>query len=158
MQAEQLEQAIRQFHTTIYRIAYSYVGNAADAEDICQDAFLRLYRTDEVFADDENCKAWLIRVTINLSKNLLRAPWRTRSTSLEEQLTVAAPASLTDSLLIMLSSLPSKYRLVLYLYYYEGYAAKEIGQMMHKPTSTVTTWLARGRAKLKAILEQEETI
>lgn len=158
MQAEELEHAIRQFHTTIYRIAYSYVGNAADAEDICQDAFLRLYRTDEAFAGDENCKAWLIRVTINLSKNLLRSPWRTRHAPLEEHLTPAAPAPATDSLLAALSSLPPKYRLVLYLYYYEGYAAKEIGQMMKKPTSTVTTWLARGRAKLKTILEQEETI
>lgn len=158
MQPEELEQAIRNYHSMLYRLAYSYVSNAADAEDLCQEAFLRLYRADEVFAGDENCKAWLIRVTINLSKNLLRSSWRTRHIALEDCTNVPAAQLPDDSLLTALSTLPPKYRSVLYLHYYEGYSAKEIAQMLQKSTSAVTTQLARGRAKLKAILEQEEAI
>lgn len=158
MQPEELEQAIREYHPMLYRLAYSYVTNAADAEDLCQEAFLRLYRSDETFAGDENRKAWLIRVTINLAKNLLRSSWRTRHIALEDCAELPAVPPPQDSLLTALFVLPPKYRSVLYLHYYEGYSAKEIAQMLQKSTSAVTTQLARGRAKLKALLEQEEAI
>ncbi len=62
LDSKKLEKYITLYHNAVYRLAYSYVKNSFDADDICQEAFLRLYKSDEVFASDENCKAWLADV------------------------------------------------------------------------------------------------
>lgn len=62
-------------HDTAYRIAFTYVKNTDDALDIVQDVMLRLYRYEGTFADDTHCRQWVIRVTINRAKDLLRSSW-----------------------------------------------------------------------------------
>lgn len=153
MNNEALTRYIGLFHGTVYRLAYSYVRNHADAEDITQDAFLRLYKFEGEFASDENCKAWLIRVTINLSKNLLKSGWFTRRTELDEDLPCKSAED--NALFECVTALPPKYRVAIHLYYYEGYSVKEIADITGATASSVTTRLARGRERLKEMLRKE---
>lgn len=154
MDGESLTKYIGLFHGTVYRLAYSYVKNKADAEDITQDVFLKLYKFHGEFQADENCKAWLIRVTINLSKNLLRSGWFTKRTELTEDIPCEDEE---DRLLIeYVMKLPEKYRVTIHLYYYEGYSVKEIADMTGASVSSVTTRLMRGRERLKEMLLKED--
>lgn len=156
MNGSKLERYVRLYHKPVYRLALSYVHNEAEAEDICQEAFCKLLDCGEEFAAEENCRAWLFRVTINLSKNLLRSKRFTRTDELDEK--IPAKHDFSDdetSLWETVSRLPPKYRSVIHLYYYEGYSVKEIADMTGDSVSTVTTRLARARDKLRKMLLKE---
>ena len=88
----------------------------------------------------------------NACKDLLKSPWRRRTCDLEACAQVAAPEAPDGSVLSAVNTLPSHYRAVIYLFYYEGYQAAEIGQILGIPTATVHTRLARGRARLRELL------
>ncbi|MCM1168190.1 MAG: sigma-70 family RNA polymerase sigma factor [Ruminococcus sp.] len=156
MTNDELTEYVKMFHGALYRLAFSYVHNGADAEDICQNAFVKLVGYRGEFESPENCKAWLIRVTINLSKNLLRS-YKKRSAlfgELDENLPALEREEL--GLLEAVTSLPPKYRAVIHLYYYEGYSVKEIADIIGASVSTVTTRLSRARERLKDMLLREE--
>lgn len=156
MTGSELESYIRLFHKPVYRLALSFVKNEAEAEDICQTAFCKLLDYDGAFATEENCKAWLFRVTINLSKNLLRSKRFTRTDELDER--IPAKHDFSDEEMALwetVSKLLPKYRAVIHLHYYEGYAVKEIAEMTGDSVSTVTTRLSRARDKLKKLLLKE---
>ena len=139
----------------VYRVALNCVGNPADADDVSQNTMLRLLRQKEGFQSEDHARRWLIRVTVNESKRLLTAPWRRRTVALEE-LAAAIPSEHKEGqeLLEAVLSLPRKYRLPLYLYYYEGYQVGEIGALLERRPSTVQTQLARGRELLKKQLTE----
>jgi RNA polymerase sigma-70 factor (ECF subfamily) len=140
----------------VFRIAFGYTKNVHDADDIAQEVFLKLFKTDVEFASDENVKAWLIRVTINQSKSLLRSVWKTRRGDLTEFM--AAEDSLSDDcygLYEYVKDLKPKYRTIIYLYYYEQYSVKEIAEILKIRETTVTTQLSRARSQLKEILLEE---
>lgn len=141
---------VKQYHKTVYRLAYSYVRNCADAEDICQDAFVRLMEFPGEFASDEDCKRWLIRVTVNLSKNLLKSCRFSRTEELSEDIPLETAED--GELLALVKSLPIKYGEVIHLFYYEGYSVKEISQILSISQTAVTSRLSRGRSKLKVLL------
>lgn len=86
MTEEMLRKYIALYHAAVFRLAYSYLKNRADAEDICEEAFIKLYSCNGSFETDENCKAWLMRVTVNLSKNMLKSCWFSRRTELDESI------------------------------------------------------------------------
>ncbi len=153
MDNSSLERYITLYHGAVYRLALSYVKNCADAEDITQEAFLRLYKFEGNFQADENCKAWLIRVTVNLSKNLLKSGWFTKRTELDEN--IPCKENEDRGVFESVMSLPPKYRVVIHLYYYEGYSVKEIADILGVSGSNITTRLARGREKLKEMLQKE---
>ncbi len=153
MTAKMLEKYIALYHGAVFRLAYSYLKNRADAEDICEEAFIRLYGYNGSFETDENCKAWLMKVTVNLSKNMLKSCWFSRRTELDES--IPAKAHEDYELTEQLKRLPPKYRLVIHLYYYEGYSARDISEITGTPVSTVTTQLSRAREKLKSIIKEE---
>lgn len=156
MTGSELESYIRQFHKSVYRLALSYVKNETEAEDICQTAFCRLLDYNGEFAAAENCKAWLFRVTINLSKNLLKSTRFSRTAELDENIPARHGFSDEETALWeTVSKLPPKYRAAIHLYYYEGYSVKEIADMTGDSVSTVTTRLARARDKLKKKLLRE---
>lgn len=140
----------------VYRVALNSVKHPADAEDVTQNVMVRLLKAAPSFQSPEHAKHWLIRVTVNESKRLLTAPWRSRVVSLEqaEQLT-ASDTGTHRELLAAVLSLPVKYRLPLYLYYYEGYSAAEISSLLRRPVSTIQTQLARGRERLKKVLTED---
>ena len=139
----------------VYRIALNWFRVPADAEDAAQNAMLRLWRTDTDFQSEDHLRRWLVRVTVNECKRLAMRPWCIRTASLE-----SCPEPVFDDrekreLYQAVMDLPGKYRLPLYLYYYEGYAVDEVGEIMGLNPSTVQTRLARGREKLKKMLTEE---
>lgn len=154
MTNEELTEYIRMFHGTLYRLAFGYVRNSENAEDICQNAFIKLLDYGGEFRSPENCKAWLIRVTINLSKNLLRSKRFVQFEELDES--IPALNAEEYGLLETVMLLPPKYRAVIHLYYYEGYSVKEIADIIGATVSTVTTRLSRARERLKDMLLREE--
>ena len=137
----------------ILRLSYTYLGSTADAQDICQTVFLKLLQKPREFASPEHEKAWIIRTAANLCKDHLKSHWRRTTVALEAAAAVPAPAEEEGGLLAAVNLLPPKYRAVIYLYYYEGYAAKEIAELLGQSPTLVSTHLARARAKLRERLE-----
>ena len=151
------EEAVERYGDTVFRLAYSYLKNRADAEDVMQETLLKLYLARKPFQSPEHRRHWVLRVAVNECKRLLRSPWRRRTDSLEAVPETAAwdtPAQ--SELFRQVMALPPKYRAAIYLHYYEGYAVREIAALMGANPSTVQTWLMRARGKLKLILQEAE--
>ena len=143
------------YKDTVYRVALNFLGNPEDAEDAVQEVLMRLYLSGERFEGDEHVKRWMIRVTLNFCKNLARAEKRRFPTPPEEMaISVPFEAEEQIGLFTAVMSLPEKYRVPLYLFYYEEYSVKEIGRIMEISESAVTTRLSRARAILRAELEE----
>lgn len=153
---QELERYISLYRLTVFRVALNYVKNYEDAEDISQDAFVKLYTCDDSFAADENVKAWLIRVAINLSKNLLKKSRRRG----DAELTMDIPSEdITDTgLYDCIKQLKPEYSGVIYLFYYEGYSVKEIAKLCGLTSAAVRTRLCRGRERLREMLLKEDQI
>ena len=118
MDGNRLSIYIQKYHGTIFRLAYSYVKNADDAEDIVQEAFLRLYCSELHFEADENVKAWLIRVSINLCKDMLKSAWLKGRTELDRDIPYESKEeSVVGDCIVKLKP---EYRVIIQLYYYEG--------------------------------------
>lgn len=134
----------------IRRLCMIHLKNYADTEDIFQTVFLKYVLSSVVFENKEHEKAWFIRVTINACKDLLKSFFRSRITSLDEILEQAADMQEENKeVLEAVLSLPSKYRDVVYLHYYEGYTAPEIGRLLKKNVNTVYTLMTRSRHLLR---------
>lgn len=153
---ETFERLARAYGDTIFRVAYHALGSRADAEDVCQGVLLKLYRADQPFSGDDHAKHWLIRVTVNDCRKLLRAPWRNRVLPLEDYDAPAQAPEDHSEVLSAVMALASKYRVCVYLYYYEEYSIREIAQLIHVKESTVQTRLARARSQLKQALSSEK--
>ena len=138
--------AFSQFADTVYRVALHNSARSADAEDITQCVFVKLLESDRMFRGAEHLKAWLIRVTINLCRDELR---KNSKIVLCEAPLPDNTAQKEDSVLESVKALPENYRNAVYLHYYEGYTAKEIGKILDAKPNTVLSWLCRGRAILR---------
>lgn len=136
---------------TVYRVCYSFMGNAADSEDATQSAFVKLMKARPTFTNEEHEKAWLIRVASNHCKDVLKSSVR-KGVSLESVAEPAADERGPDLALDAVLALDSKYKDVVYLHYYEGYSAADIARMLGKPSSTVRTHLREARAILRKAL------
>ena len=136
----------------ILRLSYTYLKSTHDAQDICQTVFVKLLTEPREFDTADHERAYILRMAANACKDLLKSPWRKRTCGLEACGEVPAPEPEDGSLLAAVNDLPAHYRTVIYLYYYEGYQAAEIGKILGVPTATVHTRLARGRAKLRELL------
>lgn len=134
-----------------YRLAMVYLGCAADAEDVVQEAFIRLLYRAPAFSDGEHEKRWLLRVTVNLCRNQLKGFWRRRAAALELDPAVQDPESL--GVLESIIALPEKYKAPILLHYYEGYSVAEVGEILRLGQSAVKMRLKRGRELLKLELE-----
>lgn len=152
MSEAEFDAALAQYGDTVYRLAFAYTRNRADADDVFQEVFLRYFRRAPAFETEEHRKAWLLRVTINRAKSclskMLHEPQETAD---------AAPFSAPESLELheALLRLAPKYRTVIHLFYYEGYTAEEIGALLHRKPSTVRTQLTRARSRLADLLRDE---
>lgn len=145
----------------VWRVCVLYFRAHADAQDAFQDAFLKYALADQVeFADDEHRKAWLIRVTTNICKDMLKAAARRTvpldsdafSSQAQSNDPAIQPASFSSEVVDAMRSLDDPPRTPLYLSLYEGYSAPEIAQMVDAPVNTVYSWIARGRKQLKEAL------
>ncbi len=147
--------AIDSYADTVRRVCTVYLKNHADTEDIFQTVFLKYALSPVAFETPEHEKAWLIRVTINACKDLLKSLFHHR-VSLEECLEQEAQEDGRYEVWKAVCALPQKYRTVIYLHYYEGYSAPEIGKMLKKNSNTVYTLLSRGRKLLGESLGGEQ--
>ena len=142
------------YKDTVFRVALNALGSPHDADDIVQEALLRLWKRAEPFESEAHAKHWLIRVALNLCKNVFRAPWR-KHKPLEELETAAVfDTPEQGALFAEVMALPEKYRTVLYLFYYEDYSVKEVAQLLGISESAVTTRLSRARQTLKMKLTE----
>lgn len=147
---QEVNRAVEEYSDMIRRLCMIHLKNYADTEDIFQTVFLKYVLSSVVFENKEHEKAWFIRVTINACKDLLKSFFRSRITSLDEILEQAADMQEENKeVLEAVLSLPSKYRDVVYLHYYEGYTAPEIGRLLKKNVNTVYTLMTRSRHLLR---------
>ncbi|MEE0741516.1 MAG: sigma-70 family RNA polymerase sigma factor [Emergencia sp.] len=153
----QLQRAIELYADMVRRICFLHLQNQADSEDVAQDVFLKYALEPGSFHDAHHEKAWLIRVTINACKDMKKKLFRHQTLPLEALSEEAAALQPEDNdVLEAVLSLPAKYKDVIYLYYYEGYSAAEIGGLLGKKENTVYSLLSRGRTLLKKLLGGEE--
>ena len=145
--------AIRQYSDMIRRICLYHLKNAADTEDVFQTVFLKYLLYDGAFESAEHEKAWFIRVTVNACKDYLKSLFRHKALCLEDLAEEAASIPPRQhEVLDAVLALPAKYKDVIYLHYYEGYSAAEIGKLLRKKENTVYSLLSRGRSILKETL------
>lgn len=154
---EEVNRAIERYSDTVKRLCFVHLKNDADTEDIFQNVFLKYVLSPVVFENSEHEKAWFIRVTINACKDLLKSFFRSRAVSLDEVVEQAGPANDERSeVMHAVLKLPEKYRRVIYLHYYEGYTAPQIGEILGKNVNTVYTLMTRARQLLKTELGGED--
>lgn len=157
MNLQDYTKAVDNYSDSVYRMAYSYTYIKADAEDVLQNVFLKLFQSGKDFNSGEHLKQWLLRVTVNECHNLHRSFWKRNIIHMEE-IEKSAQNFRTDDVIDLhnaLQQLPSEYRVIIHMYYYEGYKTKEISKILKVKEATVRTRLARGRDKLRNLLEEE---
>lgn len=140
-------EVVTRYAKSLVRLAFTYVRNQQDAEDVVQEVFLSWLRARRTFSGEEHEKAWLIRATINRCKNHLKSRWYRGRRPLTESLSCLAQEE--SALLQAVMDLEEKYRLPIHLHYYEGYGIREIAGMLGEKPATVGTRLSRGREILK---------
>ncbi len=151
---EEAGRAIRLYADTVRRICMVHLKNYSDTEDIFQTVFLKYVLHSKPFESEEHEKAWIIRVTVNACKDLLKSVFRSQTVPLDTLIETPQAQELQHTeLLGAVLSLPPKYKDVVYLYYYEGYSAEEISRILKKNVNTVYTLLTRARKILKKELE-----
>lgn len=140
---------------TVYRLCFSYLGNAADAEDATQNVFIKLIDRPRRFNDVEHEKAWLIVCAQNHCRDILKSAHRTRAAELTDDLPDDRTSAEGDQTLEVVLALPERYKTCVYLYYYEGYQTADIAALTNTPASTVRSHLSEARALLKTMLGGE---
>lgn len=183
----EVERLVDTYADLICRVSYTYLRSTADAEDICQTVLMKLMGLvgdgARRFESAEHEKAWIIRATINASKDVLKSAYRQRVVSMEENRVqgggaaaiapgdVSAESALPrpatspspeqalleaeSPVLAAVKTLPPLYREAIYLYYYEGYTARDIAAITGSSEAAVHTHLSRGRAKLRTMLKED---
>lgn len=151
---EKFEEIFDLYKDDIFRLAYSYTLNKSDAEDIVQIIFARLYRNKNLLNKDY-LKKWLIKVTVNESKNYLKSNWFKKVFKIEINENDIRYENKNDNLEIYeaLNRLSIKERIILYLYYFEGYSIKEISKIIDMNENTVKTNIHRAKLKMKIEME-----
>ena len=156
MTEQALCNAMRLHGGAVYRLALCRLQNTADAEDVYQDVFLRLFQQEAADWDSGRTKAWLLRATLNRCADVHRFRLRRPALSLAEVPDLARPGDGREELWDAVARLPEKLRTVVHLHYAEGYSTEEIAALLNIPAATVRTRLRRARLKLKDLLGGNE--
>ncbi len=146
-----LKQKIEEYADMVYRVALTRCKSIETAEDIFQEVFMRFSEKNPKFENEEHEKAWFIRVTINLTKNIKESAWNKKVVRLDENIVFNTKEE--NDVYGAVCELPQNYRTVIYLLYYEGYKVYEISKLMNKPEGTIKIWLFRAREILKEKLK-----
>lgn len=157
MNVQDYTRAIDTYADCVYRVAYSYTYSKFDAEDVLQNVFLKLFQSRRSFNGEEHLKQWLIRVAVNECHNLHRSFWK-RNIIHTEEIEKSVQGSLAENEIDLhhaLLQLPREYRVIVHMYYYEGYKTKEISKILKVKEATVRTRLARARDRLRELLKEE---
>ena len=153
----QFETIAAKYMDSVYRLAFSWLKSHADADDVTQNVLLSLYRTEYRFESEEHAKNWLMKVTANECRKLWRRPFRSHDNIDDYAETLVFEEPSYSDLFEAVMRLDKAKRLVVVLYYAEGYSIKEIAEILGVPAGTVGTRLARARAELKQYLKEEES-
>ena len=145
-----VETLFNTYRDDVFRLAVSYTRSIQEAEDVCQTVFLKLLEQKHIQPGKE--KAWLMQVTANQCRSLLRSAWWKKTVAIDDTLSVQAPS--TNGVLAAVMELPPKYRVVIYLHYYEGYTTAHIAKLLKISQTAVTTRLSRGRKALEEKLKE----
>lgn len=159
MSAHEFNVVYERYKNLLYRIAYTYLKNSDDVEDLLQEVFMKRLYNAPSFENEEHEKRWMIRVTVNLAKNCVKSFWNQNRRALDELSEV--PESWqwdeTDkSVYSEVMALPDKQRIVIYLHYYEEYTCKEIANILNCKESAVKMRLKKGRDLLRLKFSKEE--
>ncbi len=142
----------QEYKKTVFGIAFNYTRNNSDSNDIVQDVFMKYYINKKAFNSDEHIKAWLIRVTINACKKYLISSWIKKTVPLDE--TIPFVDKEDSEVIKAVMALPKNYRLVVHLYYFEGYSLSEISSILNTKENTLKVRLMRARNMLKIKLKE----
>ena len=147
---QNIESLFMRYKDDVYRLALSYTKSIEEAEDVCQTVFVKLIEQKHIQPGKE--RAWLMQVTANRCKNLLRSSWWKQTAALED--TLPSEESGNPEIRGIVMALPPKYRVVVYLHYYEELSTGEMARLLHISQSAVTTRLSRARKLLKEQLQE----
>ncbi|WDV48005.1 sigma-70 family RNA polymerase sigma factor [Clostridiaceae bacterium M8S5] len=152
---------IEQYKNMVYAIALTHVQTCSNADDVLQEVFLAYYKSNKAFNDEEHRKAWLIKTTLNQCKKLTSSSWWKRVIPFNKEIKPNDDGSFQfalpeeNAVYLAVCNLPEKYRIVVYLYYFQDYNSEEIGKILKIKTSTIRTRLIRGRDILRVKLKGE---
>lgn len=149
----QAERMLTEYGTSILRLAYSYLHNLSDAEEVLQDTLIQFLKTAPALDSPRHEKAWLLRVAANLSKNRIDYNRIRLTDELNEEL-ISEEREDLSFVWEAVKALPAHQREAVHLFYHEGYTAAEISAMLGRREATVRSDLRRGRTKLKEILKE----
>lgn len=158
MQEKEAEALYHKYFAAVYSVCFLYMKNEADACDMVQETFLRLLQSHFTYEDNEKAKAWLIVTASNCCKSQLRKSWRKKQVVYDAAVHDTGREDHDNLLLRMVEELDEKYRLPMYLYYFEGYQSAEIAKILKINASTVRSRLAKARELLKMELNWEENL
>ena len=141
----------------VYQLAMVMMGNISDAEDVTQTVFLKAWEKKPDFRDADHAIAWILTTTRNQCKDIHKSFYRRKRADLENapEPQVTLETQMDSEIWEALQSLAEKYRMVLYLYYYEGYSVRELSVILRRRESTLQTQLATGRKQMKSLLESK---
>lgn len=149
----QAERMLQDYGNAVLRLAYSYLHNMADAEEVLQDALVQFLKAAPKLDTKEHEKAWLLHVAANLAKNRIKYNAVRQANALMEELAAEQREDLSF-VWEAVRALPDKYREIVHLFYHEGYQTAQIAKILDMKESTVRSNLARGREKLKTVLKE----
>lgn len=151
----EIKELVENYTSLIFRVSYCILGNRDDAEDAVQEAFLKYLTKAPEFESEEHRKAWLIRVATNISKNMMIFRIKKETVNIEDVKNIGICENDYETFELIMS-LPSKYKVVMALFYIEGYKSKEIAEIIGIKEEAVRKRLQKGRELLKKLFETEE--
>ncbi|MCI8859781.1 MAG: RNA polymerase sigma factor [Lachnospiraceae bacterium] len=158
MKVKEAEALYHKYFAAVYSICFLYMKNEADACDMVQETFLQLLQGRFTYQSQEKTKAWLIVTASNCCKKQLRKSWRKKQVAYDAALHDRGKEDPDNLLLRMVEELEEKYRLPVYLYYFEGYHSAEIAKILHVNASTIRSRLAKARELLRLELAPEKNL
>lgn len=156
MEEQEARRLVERYSDMILRLSINYLKSRQEAEDVCQNVFMKYISTNITFQSEEHEKAWMIRTAINACKDVLKSAYRKKMVITEDVWnSVSRDEDVFWEVREAVFALPLKYRIAIYLYYFEGYSTKEIAAMTGKTQNAVSLRLSRGRRKLREMLEND---
>ena len=152
--SNRLKDLVNRHEHTLYRAALAILGDPQDAEDAVQETYLRYLEKRPELRDSDHEKAWLLKVTANRCKSILRT--RRRHPAVELLDVYPAPDTDCRELMEAILALPANQRAAVHLHYYEGYTSEEIGAILGQRPGTVRSHLSRARDALRRYLTEGE--
>ncbi len=158
LSTEEFKRCAQEYMDVVFRVAFSCLRSQTDAEDVTQEVLLRLYETDYVFESRAHIKNWLVKVTYNECRKFWRRLWRRHENIDDYVEQLAFEETDCQDLFTAVMKLDRAKRIVVVLYYLEGYQIQEIAGILKIPPGTVGTRLARARKELRKYLEEEVSV